>query len=148
MNTADWVPHPPLSLRGPVCVGQRTYFIRRAHLRGLGWERGATLAGNGHIMIRALKDDREGRGQFGLTRSLEKKPRTGMQLGQGPEVEMGILWAGEHGCKGVGCRTQPAKRGPVGHQDKASQDLPQVTSRVESRDCNQTSHAGREHKEQ
>lgn len=42
-----------------------------------------------HIMIRAPEEDGEGTGQFGLTRSLEKKARTGVQLGQVPEVEMG-----------------------------------------------------------
>lgn len=42
-------------------------------------------------MIRALKDNGEGRGQFGLTRSLEKKARTEKQVGQVPEIEIGKL---------------------------------------------------------
>lgn len=42
-----------------------------------------------HIMIRAPEEVGEGRGHFGLTRSLEKKARTGMHLGQVPEVAMG-----------------------------------------------------------
>lgn len=49
------------------------------------------MAGKGHILIRVLKDNGEGRGQFGLTRRLEKKARTEMQVGKVPEIEIGKL---------------------------------------------------------
>ena len=95
MNTIDWVPCPPLSLHGPVW--------------GWGWGRELT-ATEEHIfkawagremtpwqgMIRALRDVGDGRGQFGLTGSLDKnrdaagtgtRSRNGQTLSRGAPAQ-------------------------------------------------------------
>lgn len=127
MNTLDLGAIPPLSLHGPVCWAQRPYFIKRAHLQVLHWERDTALVGRGEVMIGELGDDWE-RGEGGQDECKQKKCR-----------------AEEHRCKSLGGGTQAAKKGPAGRTNtgtRASQDLTQVIGRGQSRDCPQASHAG------
>lgn len=71
MNTLDLGAIPPLSLHGPVCWAQRPYFIKRAHLQVLHWERDTALVGRGEVMIGELGDDWE-RGEGGQDECKQK----------------------------------------------------------------------------
>lgn len=136
MNTLDLGAMSPLSLHGPVCWAQRPYFIKRAHLQVLHWERDTALVGRGEVMIRELGDDGEGRGEFGLTGSVEKEARMSANrktLSRGAQVQES--WRQDSGSKE---RSSWKNK----HRDEGKSGPDPVIGRGQSRDCPQASHAG------